>query len=308
MVHTAFITHNDCVKHDMGDYHPESPARLGAINDRLIAGGLMPYLEHHEAGLADRHHIERVHSATHVENIYSAAPRRGMVHLDPDTAMNPYTLGATLGAAGAGILAVDLVLQGKVENAFCGVRPPGHHAERDRPMGFCFFNSVAVAAAYALEHYGLERVAILDFDVHHGNGTEDIFRNDPRVLFCSTFQHPFYPYQGADTVSNHIVNIPLPAGTDGAGFREAIQQRCLPAFDAFSPQLILISAGFDAHREDPLAHLRLVEADYTWVTKAMVDLAGRHCGGALVSMLEGGYNVDALGRSVTEHVRVLAGI
>ncbi len=308
MVHTAFITHNDCSKHDMGDFHPESPARLGAINDRMIAGGLMPCLEHHEAPLADRRQIERVHSATHVENIFSASPRRGMVHLDPDTAMNPHTLTAALGAAGAAVLGVDLVLQGKAQNAFCGVRPPGHHAERDRPMGFCFFNSVAVAAAHALEHYGLERVAILDFYVHHGNGTENIFRNDPRVLFCSTFQHPFYPYQGADTVSDHIINIPLRAGTDGAGFRDAISERCIPAFDAFSPQLILISAGFDAHREDPLAHLRLVEADYAWVTGAMVTLAGRHCGGALVSVLEGGYNVDALGRSVTEHVRMLAGV
>lgn len=308
MVHTAFITHNDCVRHDMGEFHPESPARLGAINDRLIAGGLMPYLQHFEASPAQREHLERVHSATHVENLFSASPRHGIVHLDPDTAMNPYTLSAALGAVGAAVQGVDLVMQGKAQNAFCGVRPPGHHAERDRPMGFCFFNTVAVAAAHAMDHYGLERVAILDFDVHHGNGTENIFKNEPRVLFCSTFQHPFYPYQGADTVSDHIINIPLRAGTDGSGFREAISTRCIPAFDAFAPQLILISAGFDAHREDPLAHLRLVEADYAWVTQQMVDLAERHCGGALVSTLEGGYNTDALGRSVTEHVRVLTGI
>ncbi len=308
MVHTAFITHNDCVKHDMGEFHPESPARLGAINDRLIAGGLMPYLQHVDATPAMRQHLERVHSATHVENLFSAAPQRGIVHLDPDTAMNPYTLSAALGAVGAAVQGVDLVMQGKVQNAFCGVRPPGHHAERDRPMGFCFFNTVACAAAHAIERYGLERVAILDFDVHHGNGTENIFRHEPRVMFCSTFQHPFYPYQGADTVSDHIINIPLRAGTDGSGFREAISTRCIPAFDAFAPQLILISAGFDAHREDPLAHLRLVEADYAWVTQQMVDLAERYCGGALVSTLEGGYNTDALGRSVTEHVRILTGV
>ena len=307
MVHTAFITHNACGRHDMGDYHPESPARLDAINDRLIAGGVMSCLEHHEAPLADRRHLERVHSATHVQNIFAASPRQGRIHLDPDTAMNPHTLTAALGAAGAALLGVDLVLQGSVQNAFCGVRPPGHHAGRDRPMGFCFFNTVAIAAAYAMERYGLERVAILDFDVHHGNGTEDIFREDSRVLFCSTFQHPFYPYQGADTVSDHIINIPLPAGTDGTGFRAALSARCIPAFDAFAPQLILISAGFDAHREDPLAQLRLVEGDYVWVTRAMTELAQRHCGGALVSTLEGGYNVDALGRSVTEHVKVLAG-
>ncbi len=306
MGHTAFITHNDCVNHDMGEFHPESPARLGAINDRLIASGLMPYLQHFDAPMALRQHLERVHSPTHIENLFSASPRHGIVHLDPDTAMNPHTLHAALGAVGAAILGVDLVLQGKIKNAFCGVRPPGHHAERDRPMGFCFFNTVAAAAAHALEQYGLERIAILDFDVHHGNGTESIFRNDPRVLFCSTFQHPFYPYQGADTVSDHIINIPLRAGTDGSGFREAISTRCIPAFKVFAPQMILISAGFDAHREDPLAHLRLVEADYAWVTQQMVDLAEHYSGGALVSTLEGGYNTDALGRSVTEHVRVLA--
>src|SRR5487761_2653791 len=227
MVHTAFITHDDCVKHDMGEFHPESPARLGAINDRLIAGGLMPYLQHFDASPATRQHLERVHSATHVGNLFSAAPQRGIVHLDPDTAMNPYTLSAALGAVGAAVLGVDLVMQGKAKNAFCGVRPPGHHAERDRPMGFCFFNNIAFGAALTMAQYGLERIAILDFDVHHGNGTEDIFRNDERVLFCSTFQHPFYPYQGADTVSTHIINIPLSAGSGGVEFRAAIATRCL---------------------------------------------------------------------------------
>jgi len=203
---------------------------------------------------------------------------------------------------------VDLVMRGQIKNAFCGVRPPGHHAEHDRPMGFCFFNNIAVGAAHAMEQYGLERIAILDFDVHHGNGTEDIFKNDERILFCSKFQHPFYPYQGADTVSDHIINIPLGAGSGGAEFREAIATHCLPAFDAFQPQLVMISAGFDAHREDPLAHLCLVEADYAWVTAEMVALAERHCEGRVVSTLEGGYNTDALGRSVTEHLRVLMGL
>jgi acetoin utilization deacetylase AcuC-like enzyme len=308
MVHTAFITHSGCVKHDMGEFHPESPERLGAINDRLIAAGLLPCFEQHEAGFATRLQLERVHSATHVENIFSSSPRHGIVHLDPDTAMNPFTLDAALGGAAAAILGVDLVMRDRAPNAFCAIRPPGHHAERDRPMGFCFFNNIAVAAAHAIETYGLDRVAILDFDVHHGNGTEQIFKNEPRVLFCSTFQHPFYPYQGADTVSDHIVNIPLPAGSDGARFREAITSRCIPAFDAFRPELILISAGFDAHREDPLANLRLVENDYAWVTQQMMTLADRHCGGRIVAVLEGGYNTDALGRSVAEHLRVLGGL
>ncbi len=308
MVHTAIVTHSLSMRHDMGEFHPESPRRLDAINDRLIASGLMPYLLHYEADPVQRRHLERVHSPTHVENLLSVAPHHGIVHLDPDTAMNPYTVPAALGAAGAGTLAVDLVLKGQVQNAFCAVRPPGHHAERERAMGFCFFNTVAVAALWALEHHGLERVAILDFDVHHGNGTENIFYDDPRVLFCSTFQHPFYPYQGAETISNHILNLPLQAGSDGAVFRQVLQQHCLPAFDAFAPQLVLISAGFDAHREDPLAELRLVESDFAWATQQMVHLAQRHCGGALVSTLEGGYNTNALGRCVTEHVRELAGL
>ena len=308
MIHTAFITHQNCFKHDMGEFHPEAPERLAAINDRLIAAGLMQYLDCRDAPVASRKQLERVHSEHHVERIFSSAPQRGIVHLDPDTAMNPNTLSAALVAAGAVVMAVDLVMRGQTKNAFCGVRPPGHHAEHDRPMGFCFFNNIAVGAAHAMEQYGLERIAILDFDVHHGNGTEDIFKNDERVLFCSTFQHPFYPYQGADTVSDHIINIPFSAGSGGAEFREAIATRCLPAFDAFQPQLVMISAGFDAHREDPLAHLRLVEADYAWVTAEMVALAERHCEGRMVSTLEGGYNTDALGRSVTEHLRVLMGL
>lgn len=302
---TAFITHSDCSRHDMGEFHPESPLRLSAINDRLIASGLLQYLTAYDAPIADRGLLERTHTPAHVENVFRSAPSHGIHHIDPDTAMNPFSLDAALRAAGAATLAVDLVMAGKASNAFCAIRPPGHHAEKERSMGFCIFNNMAVAATHAMEAWGLERIAILDFDVHHGNGTEDILKDEPRVLFCSSFQHPFYPYQGADTASGNIINIPLPAGSDGTVFREAMEKRCIPAFDVFQPQLIMISAGFDAHREDPLAHLRLVEADYAWITEQMMILAGRHCQGRIVSLLEGGYNTDALGRSVTEHIRVL---
>jgi acetoin utilization deacetylase AcuC-like enzyme len=192
-----------------------------------------------------------------------------------------------------------------VANAFCAIRPPGHHAVPDRAMGFCIFNNIAVAAAHAMAEYGLERVAIVDFDVHHGNGTEDIFRDDPRVLICQTFQHPFYPYQGAETLSPHIVNVPLAAGTGSEGFRAAIDEAWLPALEHFAPEMLFISAGFDAHREDPLAYLELTEADYAWVTRKLLDVANRHCAGRVVSTLEGGYALGALGRSATEHVRAL---
>jgi acetoin utilization deacetylase AcuC-like enzyme len=302
---TAFITHPDCARHDMGEFHPESPLRLSAINDRLIAAGLLQYLATFEAPVADRALLERTHTPAHVDNVFNSAPHHGIHHIDPDTAMNPFSLDAALRAAGAATLAVDLVMRGEANNAFCAIRPPGHHAEKERSMGFCIFNNMAVAATHAMEAWGLERIAILDFDVHHGNGTEDILKGEPRVLFCSTFQHPFYPYQGSETNSPNIINIPLAAGTDGTGFRAAIEEKCLPAFDAFAPQLVMISAGFDAHREDPLAHLRLVETDYAWVTEQMMQLARKHAQGRVVSLLEGGYNTDALGRSVAEHIRVL---
>ncbi len=301
----ALITHPDCALHDMGSLHPERPARLEAINDQLIAGGLDTGLVHHDAPLATREQLCRVHDPAYVDRIFAVAPRQGMVWLDPDTSMNPNSLNAALRAAGSGVLAVDLVMSGNISAAFCSVRPPGHHACRDRAMGFCIFNNVAVAAAHALAAHRLERVAIVDFDVHHGNGTEEIFADDGRVLFCSTFQHPFYPHAGAGTRSDHIVNVPLPAGSNGAAFRAAVREQWLPAVQAHQPQLILVSAGFDAHVEDELAGLALVEDDYAWVTAQIRDLAGQHCGGRIVSMLEGGYALHALGRSVAAHVRAL---
>ena len=219
--------------------------------------------------------------------------------------MNPHTLTAALHAAGAAMLGVDLVLTGDELSVFCSVRPPGHHAERARAMGFCIFNNVAVGAQHALSAWGLERVAIVDFDVHHGNGTEDIFRDEPRVLFCSTFQYPFYPHTGADTVSDHIINVPLPAGTSGEAFRQAISSRWLPELHRFKPELVLISAGFDAHAEDDMAHMGLREPDYQWVTKQIKEIADNYANGRIVSCLEGGYALSALGRSVAVHINAL---
>lgn len=303
---TAFITHRDCWLHDMGTHHPECPERLSAISDRLIAAGLDLYLSFHDAPLATPEQIARVHPAEYVRRIAESAPESGIVHLDPDTAMSAGTWQAALRSAGAGILGTDLVMRGEVENAFCSVRPPGHHAERAKAMGFCFFNNIAIAATHALEVHGLQRVAIVDFDVHHGNGTEDIFSDDPRVLMVSTFQHPFYPYSGTEAPAANMVNVPVPAGTRSEGFREAVERAWLPALRRFAPEAIFISAGFDAHYEDDMASLGLVESDYAWVTRQLKTVAAESAGGRIVSMLEGGYALSALGRSVTTHIKVLA--
>ena len=303
----SIISHPDCLLHEMGAQHPESPARLRAIQDQLLASGLDLVLQHHDAPLAAREQLCRVHDHEYVEQIFRMAPEKGQVWLDPDTSMNPHSLSAALRAAGAVVLGVDLVMTGKSSAVFCNVRPPGHHAERQRAMGFCIFNNIAVGAAHALQAHHLKRVAIVDFDVHHGNGTEDIFREVPEVLFCSTFQHPFYPDTGADGAPEHIVNVPLPVGTDGQAFRAAIESHWMPKLDAFQPELILISAGFDGHVEDDMSGLQLVDQDYAWVTREIKTIADKYAKGRIVSTLEGGYALSALGRSVAAHIDALLG-
>ena len=305
---TAYITHPSYLLHDMGSWHPESPARLLAINDQLHAARLFDYLAHHEAPQVHRSQLLRVHDAAYIDTIEAASPGAGLHALDPDTSMNPHTLDAALHAAGGAVMAVDWVMRGEVANAFVACRPPGHHATRNQAMGFCFFNNVAVAAAHALEQHGLARVAIVDFDVHHGNGTEDIFKDNPRVMLCSTFQHPFYPHCGADTASEHIVNVPLPAGTTGKTYREAFSARILPRLEAFRPQMLFFSAGFDGHREDDMAQFGLVEADYVWITEQVMGVAARHAECRIVSVLEGGYDLSSLARSVAAHIKTMAGL
>ncbi len=301
----AVISHMDCLLHDPGPHHPERAERLHAINDRIIASGLDFVVRHHDAPLATREQLERVHDPAYVARICAAATHELPVQIDGDTVMAEGTMAAARRAAGAGVLGVDLVMSGEACPAFCAIRPPGHHAEHDRAMGFCLFNNIAVAAAHALSEYGLERIAIADFDVHHGNGTEDIFRHDPRVLFCSSFQHPFYPYSGHASDTRNLVAVPLPAGTDGAHFRKAVAEHWLPALEAFRPQFVFISAGFDGHVLDDMSGWQLVEADYGWVTKELVSIATSHAEGRIVSMLEGGYEPGALGRSVVAHLNAL---
>jgi acetoin utilization deacetylase AcuC-like enzyme len=290
--------------HDAGEEHPESPDRLHAINDRLIASGLDFVIDKQQAFQASKEQLYLAHDKTYVDKVFASAPDQGIVHLDPDTQMMPRSLEAALYAVGANVMAVDLVMQGKAEQVFCAVRPPGHHAERDKAMGFCIFNNIAVAGAYAMQHYGLARIAIIDFDVHHGNGTENIFFDDQRVLFCSSFEYPFYPYN-VGPGNEHILNLPLPAGTHGDEFMQAVSEQWLAKLDAFAPQLILISAGFDGHYEDEMAHFNLVETDYYWITAELKKLANKHCQGKMISTLEGGYALSALGRSVTVHIKGL---
>lgn len=302
---TAFITHPVFLKHEMGGHHPESPARLQAVYDAFDRSGLMPRLQSVEAPLATQDQLEAAHSSEYVEAIFAASPVSDYAYLDPDTSMNPSSLEAACRAAGAVVKGVDMVMKGEAENAFCAVRPCGHHAMHDQAMGFCIFNNVAVGALHAINAYGLARVAILDFDVHHGNGTEDIFHEDERVMLCSSFQHPFYPDTGAHSGNLHIVPTPLAARTTGPQFRRAIDATWWPALEKFQPELIIISAGFDAHADDPLANLQLHEDDYVWITKRIRQLADTFAQGRIVSALEGGYNLAALGRSAVAHVEAL---
>lgn len=305
---TAFYSHPDCLLHDMGEWHPECPARLTAIQDQLIASRIDDLIEHVSPPLVEESALLRVHTQAHLDYLKSVSPKEGLVDIDGDTLMNPHTLRAALRAAGAAVEATDAVLAGRFDNAFCSIRPPGHHAEPARAMGFCFFDNVAIAARHALDAHGLERVAIVDFDVHHGNGTEAAFTGDSRVLMCSFFQHPLYPFSGKNNTAANMVNVPLPAGTNGRVVREIAELYWLPKLEAFKPQMLFVSAGFDAHREDDIGGMALVEADYAWLTRQVMAVAKRYANGRIVSCLEGGYNLSALGRSVVAHLRVLAGV
>jgi acetoin utilization deacetylase AcuC-like enzyme len=308
---TAFYSHADCRAHDTGHGHPECAQRLDAIADFLLASQLDVALDRRDAPLVDLDAVRRAHSAAYVAQVSGQlediARGERSRRLDADTVACPATWRAVQRAAGAAVAATDAVLDGAVANAFCAVRPPGHHATRGQAMGFCIFNNVAIAAHHALSR-GLKRVAIVDFDVHHGNGTEDIIANDERVLMVSIFQHPLYPGSGTVPLGRNMVNVPVPPYTRGPEVREMVEALWMPRLEAFKPQMVFVSAGFDAHRDDDLGQLGLVEADYTWLTQRIKDVADRHAQGRIVSCLEGGYNLNALSRSVAAHLRVLAGV
>ncbi|MGX5662332.1 histone deacetylase family protein [Diaphorobacter nitroreducens] len=312
---TGYYTHRDCWKHEMGPGHPECPARLDAIEDRLLVTGVADALQHCEVPLASLADIELAHDRMHMAALRGLSDRLieeeaaggpPYVQVDTDTSMNRHTWTAALRAAGAALAATDAVMAGEIENAFCSVRPPGHHATRTKAMGFCFFNNVAIAAKYALQRYNLKRVAVVDFDVHHGNGTEDILAGDPRALMVSIFQHPFYPYCGDQEPASNMLNVPLPAYTKGMEVRDIVDMVWMPRLESFKPEMIFVSAGFDAHREDDMGQLSLNEQDYAWITMRVKDVARRFARGRIVSCLEGGYMMGPLARSVEAHVRVLA--
>ncbi len=302
---TLYFTHDDCRRHEMGHWHPECPERLSAIHDHLLATGLLDVLEPRDAPLVSREALRRVHAEGYLSRLERLSPASGYCELDPDTHLNPFSWQAALRAAGAAVAAVDAVLAGEAENAFCAVRPPGHHAEPDEAMGFCLLNNVAVAARHAIDGHGLERIAVIDFDVHHGNGTERALAADPRVLMCSIFQHPFYPFTGTTGVPANMVNVPVAAYSGGEQVRPLIETHWLPRLRAHRPQLVLISAGFDAHRDDDMAQLGLTDDDYAWITRILREVARESGHDRIVSSLEGGYDLPSLARSVAAHLREL---
>ncbi|MBI3381982.1 MAG: histone deacetylase family protein [Aquabacterium sp.] len=306
---TGYFSHSDCLAHDMGAGHPECPQRIRAIEDQLRAQGLDVLMLSPDVPLASNTDLALAHDLNYVltlddflQQLEATGDTRA---LDPDTWASPGTRAATWRAAGAAIAATDAVIDGKLDNAFCAIRPPGHHATHNQTMGFCFFNNVAVAARHALDVRGLKRVAVVDFDVHHGNGTEDILAGDDRALMVGLFQHPFYPYSGAESRAGNMVNIPIPARSDGKLIRDVVESYWLYRLEDFQPEMIFISAGFDAHREDDMGGLGMVEADYAWITAKIMEVASKYSKGRIVSCLEGGYNLSALARSVAAHVRTL---
>jgi len=309
---TTLISHPSCHEHKMPDGHPECPGRVEAIANQLLASGIDALLCQRDAPAVTDQQLLRVHTAEHIEQVTRAVPQSGIQFFADDVYLSPHTLTAARHAAGAGVLGVDMIMRKETDAVFCNVRPPGHHAEHARAMGFCIFNNIAVAAKHALEVYGLQRIAILDFDVHHGNGTQDIFLDDERVLFCSSFQYPFYPNTEIDDVPAHIINTPLPASCRSQGFRDAISAQWFPALEKFKPQFIFISAGFDAYIDDDMSSISLVEQDYAWITQKIRQLMdgskklpkADHCHG-IVSMLEGGYDLLGLGRCALAHIKAL---
>jgi acetoin utilization deacetylase AcuC-like enzyme len=301
----TLISHPECVQHDPGPWHPESPMRLHAINERLIDSGFGERLVHVEAPQATREQLLYVHDKKYIDSIFQSAPKEGRVSIDADTVMNSHTLSAALRAAGAVVKGVDLVLNNNTNSVFCNVRPPGHHAEQEAAMGFCFFNNIAIGVAHALNKYHLKRIAIVDFDVHRGNGTENIFKHNKKVLICSSYEFFLYPHHISQPNADNIIYIPLEPGSSGKEFRREISRYGLTKIDEFAPELIFFSAGFDAHKNDSISSLKLNESDYYWVTKQVKEIADRHCQGRIISVLEGGYALDVLGECVLAHLKGL---
>lgn len=304
-MNVAYLTHSDCLRHDMGAYHPECPDRVAVIADRLLSMGLLDLMTSVDVPLATKDQVLRAHTGLHWANLHELAPLEGSVAVDPDTTMNPYTLTAALRAAGAAVRATEGVVGGEFKRAFCNIRPPGHHAERGAAMGFCFFNNAAVGVRHALDVLGLSRVALIDFDVHHGNGSEDILAGDDRVLMCSTYEDKLYPFSGHEPLGSNMCNVGLPAYSTGDALKAAVDDKWMPALEAFAPEAIFVSAGFDAHREDDISHLGWRDTDYAWVSQRIVEAANALSQGRIVSVLEGGYHLPALARCVELHVRAL---
>lgn len=305
---TAFISHPDCHDHDTGEDHPENARRLSAIEDRLLSSRISDFVRYLDAPEVTHEQLLRAHSAEYLAMIDAVMPRTGYARLDPDTVISPSTLQAARRAAGSVILAVDRIMSGEITNAFCCVRPPGHHAERERALGFCIYNNIAVGVKHALEVYGLQRVAVVDFDVHQGNGTEDILLGDDRLLYCSTFQHPFFPFTPLPENNEKVISIPLEASAKSAEFRAAVNDHWLPALERFEPEMIFVSAGFDAHQDDEMSYVSLTDADFRWVIEEIKRIADNSAAGHIVSALEGGYEIHSLARCVETHMRVLMGL
>jgi len=305
---TALYTHPICLQHEMGEYHPEKPARIQVIQDQLVSSGTAQYLDFREAPEADVKDIARVHIGDMIADARDNIPEEGEYFPLSGTLLNAYSWKAALRSTGAAVAATDAVLAGEIDNAFCLVRPIGHHSTAGEAMGFCVFNNVAVAASRAINVHGLKRVAIIDTDVHHGNGTESIFAHEPRVMMVSYYQEYLYPFSGNERQRDHMVNVGVPSGTDGAVIRQVVTEKWLPALHQHQPEMIFISAGFDAHRDDPLGGMNLVEADYAWITRQIMDVANTYAKGRIVSFMEGGYNLDALAASAVAHIRTLAGL